>query len=100
MGRLAAVRGLAVALAAFGLLAGCAKGDLPYRVLEAKYATPASRFADLPGGLHVHYRDQGDPQAAHTLVLVHGFAASLQAWEPWVARLTPQYRVISLDLPG
>jgi pimeloyl-ACP methyl ester carboxylesterase len=96
------MRRLATAMAILGLamLAGCAKGDLPWRTLEARYESPASRFADLPGGLHVHYRDQGDPKAAHTLVLVHGFAASLQAWEPWVARLTPQYRVISLDLPG
>ena len=96
------MRGLAAAMAILGLamLAGCAKGDLPWRTLEARYESPASRFADLPGGLHVHYRDQGDPKAQHTLVLVHGFAASLQAWEPWVAKLTPQYRVISLDLPG
>jgi len=88
--------------ALLGLLAlgACAKADLPWSALEAKYASPASRFADLPGGLHVHYRDQGDPAAPHTLVLVHGFAASLQAWEPWVERMTPGYRVISLDLPG
>lgn len=100
MRRSATIARWAAAIAGLAMLAGCAKGDLPYRVLESKYATPASRFADLPGGLHVHYRDQGDPNAAHTLVLVHGFAASLQAWEPWVARLTPGYRVISLDLPG
>ncbi|WP_309605989.1 alpha/beta hydrolase [Phenylobacterium sp.] len=88
------------AAASSALLAGCAKGDLTWPVLEARYASPASRFADLPGGLRIHYRDQGDPKAARTLVLVHGFAASLQAWEPWVARLAPAYRVISLDLPG
>jgi pimeloyl-ACP methyl ester carboxylesterase len=81
-------------------LGGCAEADLPWSTLEARYVTPASRFADLPGGLHVHYRDQGDPAAPHILVLVHGFAASLQAWEPWVARMTPRYRVITLDLPG
>jgi pimeloyl-ACP methyl ester carboxylesterase len=87
---------------ALGLLSlgGCATADLPWSTLEARYAGPASQFADLPGGLRVHYRDEGDAHAAHTLVLVHGFAASLQAWEPWVARLTPRYRVISLDLPG
>lgn len=89
-----------LAMIGLALLAGCAKGDLTWPVLEARYASPASLFADLPGGLHVHYRDQGDPKAARTLVLVHGFAASLQAWEPWVARLAPRYRVISLDLPG
>jgi pimeloyl-ACP methyl ester carboxylesterase len=91
-----------LAAVALGLLTlgGCAEADLPWSTLEARYTNPASRFADLPEGLHVHYRDQGDPHARHTLVLVHGFAASLQAWEPWVDRLTPRYRVISLDLPG
>jgi len=91
---------LAIALIGLIALAGCATADLPWSTLEAKYTSPASRFMDLPGGLHVHYRDQGDPAAPHTVVLVHGFAASLQAWEPWVARMTPGYRVISLDLPG
>jgi pimeloyl-ACP methyl ester carboxylesterase len=91
---------LAAALVGLLVLAGCAEADLPWSTLEAKYVSPASRFADLPGGLRIHYRDQGEPDAPHTLVLVHGFAASLQAWEPWVARMTPGYRVISLDLPG
>jgi len=33
-------------------------------------------------------------------VLVHGFAASLHAWQPWVERLSSDYRVITLDLAG
>lgn len=81
------------------LLAGCAQRDIPYAQLEAKYASPASRYADLPGGVRMHYRDQGDP-AKPAVVMVHGFAASLHAWEPWVARLDGDYRTISLDLPG
>jgi pimeloyl-ACP methyl ester carboxylesterase len=79
-------------------LAGCAK-TIPYSTLEARYASPASRYMDLPGGLHVHYRDQG-PRQGPVLVLVHGFSASLHAWEPWVQRLSPDYRIVSLDLPG
>lgn len=81
------------------LLAGCAQRDIPYAQLEAKYASPASRYADLPGGVRMHYRDQGD-RAKPAVVMVHGFAASLHAWEPWVARLGGDYRTISLDLPG
>lgn len=73
--------------------------DLPYAALEARYATADSRFLDLPGGLRVHYRDQG-PRDAPVLVMVHGFAASLQAWEPWVARLSGRWRIVTLDLPG
>jgi pimeloyl-ACP methyl ester carboxylesterase len=34
------------------------------------------------------------------LVLVHGFAANLDTWEPWVQRLGKDYRIVSLDLPG
>ncbi len=79
-------------------LSACAKPDLAWSTLEARYANPASRYMDLPGGLKVHYRDEGDP-AGRPLVMVHGFAASLHAWEPWVARLRPGYRLISLDLP-
>lgn len=88
---------LLLSLAALWLTA-CTARDIPYAKLEAKYASPASQFMDLPGDLRVHYRDQG-PRDAPVVVLVHGFAASLHAWEPWVARL-PDYRVVTLDLPG
>jgi len=33
-------------------------------------------------------------------VLIHGAMASLHTWEPWVAILGQQYRVITLDLPA
>ncbi len=45
--------------------------DIPYETLEAKYTESASHFVDLPGGLHVHYRDEGDPNRP-LLVLLHG----------------------------
>jgi len=77
-------------------LTACAK-DVPFATLEGKYANPQSKFMVLPTGERVHYRDEGkaDGQA---IVLVHGFSASLHTWEPWVQRLSPDYRVISLDL--
>jgi pimeloyl-ACP methyl ester carboxylesterase len=34
------------------------------------------------------------------VLLLHGFAASLHAWEPWVTRLGDRYRLVSIDLPG
>lgn len=80
-------------------LGGCVAADIPYETLEARYASPASRYMDLPGDLRVHYRDEG-PRDAPAVVLVHGFSASLHAWEPWVQRLSSDYRIISLDLPG
>lgn len=95
------VLGLLVVIGAGLALAGCAltARDIPYPVLEARYGGPASHYMDLSGGLRVHYRDQGRADRP-AVVLVHGFAASLHTWEPWVARLAPDYRVISLDLPG
>ncbi|HYE45784.1 MAG TPA: alpha/beta hydrolase [Caulobacter sp.] len=73
--------------------------DIPWATLEARYANPESQWVDLPGGLKVHYRDQGNP-AGPVLVMVHGFAANLETWEPWVRRLGKDYRIVSLDLPG
>jgi pimeloyl-ACP methyl ester carboxylesterase len=73
--------------------------DIPYATLEAKYANAQSRYMDLPGGLHVHYRDQG-LAGGPPVVMVHGFSASLETWEPWVRRIGGAYRVVTLDLPG
>ncbi len=88
---------LAAALVA-ATLAGCAR-DIPYETLKAKYANPTSKFVTLENGVNVHYRDQGRADGP-PLVLVHGFAANLDTWEPWVARLGDTYRVVSLDLPA
>lgn len=75
--------------------------DIPYETLASEYESAASRYVDLPGNVRMHYRLEGvaDPRAP-TLLLVHGFSASLHTWEPWVARLGDTYRIISLDLPG
>jgi len=86
------------ALIALLALGACA-GDIPFKDLESRYANAASRFAEMPGDLRVHYRDQG-PSGAPVVVFVHGFAANLDAWEPWAMRLQGDYRLISLDLPG
>jgi len=73
--------------------------DIPYDRLEAKYASADSRFIDTPGGLHMRYRDQGDPNRP-AMVMVHGFSAPLPTWEPRVARLGHDSRIVTLDLPG
>jgi pimeloyl-ACP methyl ester carboxylesterase len=91
--------GVVLAMAAACMLSACAERDLPWAELEARYANSESRFADLPGELRIHYRDQGK-RDGRPVVLVHGFAASLHAWEPWAALLGADYRIITLDLPG
>jgi pimeloyl-ACP methyl ester carboxylesterase len=102
MGKL--IKGLFALILIVGILAVGAwlvvrKGDIPYATLEKSYATPASKYQDLAGGVRIHYRDQGKADGP-VIVLVHGFFVSLETWEPWVKRLGQDYRVITLDLPG
>jgi pimeloyl-ACP methyl ester carboxylesterase len=73
--------------------------DIPYATLEAKYTDGSSHFVDLPGGFHVHFQDDGNPDLP-LLVLLHGFGDSFTSWEGWVRELKPKFRVISLDFPG
>ena len=73
--------------------------DIPFATLETKYGSAADHYVDLPGGLHVRYRDEGNPDGP-VLVMVHGYSASLADWEPWVKLLGDRYRIVSLDLPG
>src|SRR6266545_7777412 len=81
------------------LVAGAAamvRRDLPAAEVEARWATPPSRFVDVDG-MRVHVREHGSGPA---LLLVHGSSSSLFAWEGWAAELSGAYRVISFDLPG
>ena len=55
------------------------RGDIPYATLDKTYASPASKFIDMGGGVEAHYRDEGNPNGK-PIVLVHGFAASLHTW--------------------
>ncbi len=87
-----------VAIAGAGFLA-LRRGDIPYSTLEARYATTASRFVDLPSGLHVHYRDEGNANGP-ALLLVHGYSASAADWDAWASRLGNTYRIVAVDLPG
>ncbi|HEY2145896.1 MAG TPA: alpha/beta hydrolase [Steroidobacteraceae bacterium] len=73
--------------------------DIPYATLESRYGGPDSHYVDLPGGYHVHYTDDGDPNLP-LLVLLHGFADSFTTWEGWVGELRPKFHVIRVDFPG
>ena len=64
--------------------------------VEARLATPPSRFVEVDG-LRVHYRDRG---AGPAIVLLHGSNASLFTWEGWALDLARDHRVVTLDLPG
>lgn len=69
--------------------------DKPRAALEAAYPGEYRTVA----GLRVRFMDTG-PRQAPALILLHGFGASLDTWEPWAKALSARYRVIRLDLPG
>lgn len=73
--------------------------DIPYEMLEAKFADDDSRFVDLPSGLHVHYQDEGHGSLP-PLVLLHGFGDSYTTWDGWVRELGGHFRIIRLDFAG
>ncbi len=77
-------------------LAAWAYRDIPAGKIEAKYATPASRFISLDG-VRLHYRDEGQ---GPTLVLIHANWANMIDWDPWVAALADAYRVVRFDMAG
>ena len=49
--------------------------------------------------LNIHYYE-GGPNAAQTILMVHGFAANKDNWLRFARHLSQDYRVIALDLPG
>lgn len=104
VGGLLGLIGIAAVVAVGGYFA-LKRNDIAYATLAATYESAASRYVDLPGGIRMHYRDEG-ARDAPTLLLIHGFSASLHTWEPWVERLATgdqrinDYRIVSLDLPG
>jgi pimeloyl-ACP methyl ester carboxylesterase len=82
----------ALALAATGPLAGCLSfhtGPMPG---EPKTAA----FAQVDGA-RVRYLDVGE---GPPVVLIHGFASSLETWEGLIPELKKKHRVLALDLKG
>ena len=54
--------------------------DIPAEDLEAKYASPASRFMNIDG-VRMHYRDEGQPDGPAVLLL-HANFGNLIGWNP------------------
>ncbi len=75
------------------------KNDLTLDYLKSKYANKESEFMPI-NEIQIHFRDQGLPTDSLPLVLIHGTAASLHTWEPWVAELKATKRIITFDLPA
>lgn len=45
----------------------------------------------------IHYREQG---GGPTLILIHGFPMNQQVWNDFAEKLSVNFRVVTLDLPG
>lgn len=69
--------------------------DTPRAALEALYPGDYRSVE----GIRLRLRDTG-PRDAPVVILLHGFGASLDTWEPWAQRLSTRYRVVRFDLPG
>jgi pimeloyl-ACP methyl ester carboxylesterase len=66
----------------------------------AELAAPEDRFLDVDG-LRLRYREYGERGTARAdLLLIHGFANSLQSWRELAPRLAADAHVIAIDLPG
>ncbi|MBB5746077.1 alpha/beta fold hydrolase [Brevundimonas variabilis] len=88
--------GLLVILIALGVWLWTPDQTRP--ALEAKYLRSPDDMVNVEGTL-IHVRDTG-PRDAPTVILLHGFGASLHTWEPWAEGLQDRFRVIRFDLPG
>lgn len=83
----------ALATIAFGVLLYAP--DKPRAELEVAY--PADYLT--VDGVRLRLRDTG-PRDTPAVILLHGFGASLDTWEPWAQALSARFRVIRFDLPG
>lgn len=73
--------------------------DIPAATLAERYGRPNSLHADVGGGVRLHYLESG-PAGAPPLLLIHGFGDNAFTWDGWTKRLSANYRVIAVDLPG
>ncbi|MEP0392215.1 MAG: alpha/beta hydrolase [Erythrobacter sp.] len=73
--------------------------DTDRDAMRAKYGGEPSQFITLANGQEVHLRDEG-PRDGLPIILLHGSAADLHTWQPWVDDLKTDYRVIRYDQIG
>ena len=85
------------------LLSACAQ-PVSTDWIQQKYTNQTSKFITVDGN-RVHYRDEGrdqgrDQGSGETIILLHGTASSLHAWDAWAQGLKNNHRIIRMDLPG
>ena len=70
--------------------------DLPRQRLLQTYSQVGNATLQV-GAQPVFIQDTG-PREAPTIVLLHGFGASLQTWDAWGSELEKQWRVVRIDV--
>jgi pimeloyl-ACP methyl ester carboxylesterase len=85
-----------VFIVCLGGIGSLVRFDVPVEKLAKKYTGKNSKTV-MVDGLRVYYSEEGQ---GFPVVLLHGFASSLQSWDGWARALSPYYKVIRLDLPG
>jgi pimeloyl-ACP methyl ester carboxylesterase len=79
-----------------GALLGLACGCLPFHQGPMPGEPKGARYEQVDGA-RVRFVDTG---AGPPVVLLHGFASSLETWEQLVPALAKDHRVVALDLKG
>jgi len=72
--------------------------DLSREALLQSYSRAGTYLVKV-GEQSVFVQDSG-PKDAPSLVLLHGFGASLQTWDAWASELEKDRRVLRMDVPG
>jgi pimeloyl-ACP methyl ester carboxylesterase len=65
----------------FAMLRGCWASDVPVDTLTRRYARLGDRMVKVDHNFFVRVRDRGN-RSKPTLLLLHGWGDSLEAWEP------------------
>lgn len=73
--------------------------DAPAQVIRQQCQLPSSQYLTLPDGQTLHFVDEG-PRDAPTLLLIHGFMASLRDFDACAQIWKEDWRVVRLDVPG
>lgn len=71
--------------------------ELPDWYIKNKYGFKDSKWIKNDFDTMIHYRDVGE---GPVVVLVHGELSSLHIWNEWINKMSQNFRVIALDLPG
>jgi pimeloyl-ACP methyl ester carboxylesterase len=79
-------------------LAQCYSPDIKIQKIKDKWFSPTSAFLNI-NNLNIHYTDAGD-KTAPVAIMLHGLSSSFFTWHKISNKMSHQYRVITLDLPG